>query len=59
MHVQRVTSIKICITSSRYNSHNFTAYTFGRNDVIFAGDRNQKWLISAAREKFWDDRFLI
>jgi GT2 family glycosyltransferase len=35
------------------------AYTYGRNDVIFARDRNQKWLLSAIRQEFWDRHFLI
>ena len=26
------------------------AYAYGRNDVIFARDRNQKWLLSAVRQ---------
>jgi GT2 family glycosyltransferase len=28
------------------------AHTYGRNDVIFARDRNQKWLLSAVRKEF-------
>ena len=36
-----------------------TAYTYGRNDVIFARDRNQKWLLSAVRQEFRDRHFLI
>jgi GT2 family glycosyltransferase len=28
------------------------AYTYGRNDVIFARDRNQKWLLPAIRREF-------
>ena len=47
------------MTSSRYASHTLTAYTYGRNDVIFARDRNQKWLLSAVRQEFWDRHFLI
>jgi glycosyltransferase involved in cell wall biosynthesis len=35
------------------------AYTYGRNDVIFARDRNQKWLLSAIRQEFRDRHFLI
>jgi GT2 family glycosyltransferase len=35
------------------------AYTYGRNDVIFARDRNQKWLLSAIRREFRDRHFLI
>jgi len=35
------------------------AYTYGRNDVIFARDRNQKWLLSAIRKEFRDRHFLI
>jgi len=35
------------------------AYTYGRNDVIFARDRNQKWLLSAIRREFQDRHFLI
>jgi GT2 family glycosyltransferase len=36
-----------------------TAYTYGRNDVIFARDRNQKWLFSAIHQEFRDRHFLI
>ena len=36
-----------------------TAHTYGRNDVIFARDRNQKWLLSAVRQEFRDRHFLI
>jgi GT2 family glycosyltransferase len=36
-----------------------TPYTYGRNDVIFARDRNQKWLLSAVRQEFRDRHFLI
>jgi glycosyltransferase involved in cell wall biosynthesis len=35
------------------------AYTYGHNDVIFARDRNQKWLLSAIRQEFRDRHFLI
>jgi GT2 family glycosyltransferase len=35
------------------------AYTYGRNDVIFARDRNQQWLLSAVRQEFRDRHFLI
>jgi glycosyltransferase involved in cell wall biosynthesis len=35
------------------------AYTYGRNDVIFARDRNQKWLLSAIRQEFLERHFLI
>jgi GT2 family glycosyltransferase len=35
------------------------AYTYGRNDVIFARDRNQKWLLSAVRREFRERNFLI
>jgi len=35
------------------------AYTYGRNDVIFAQDRNQKWLLSAIRQEFSNRHFLI
>jgi len=35
------------------------AYTYGRNDVIFARDRNQKWLLSAIRREFRARHFLI
>jgi len=35
------------------------AYTYGRNDVIFARDRKQKWLLSAIRKEFRDRHFLI
>jgi GT2 family glycosyltransferase len=36
-----------------------TAYTYGRNDVIFARDRNQKWLLSAIHQEFRDRHFFI
>jgi GT2 family glycosyltransferase len=36
-----------------------TAYAYGCNDVIFARDRNQKWLLSAVRKEFQDRHFLI
>jgi len=35
------------------------AYTYGRNDVIFARDRNQKWLLSAVRKEFRERHVLI
>jgi GT2 family glycosyltransferase len=35
------------------------AYTYGRNDVIFARDRNQKWLLPTIRQEFVDRHFLI
>jgi len=35
------------------------AHAYGRNDVIFARDRNQKWLLSAVRQEFWDRHVLI
>ena len=35
------------------------AYTYGRNDVIFARDRNQKWLLPTIRQEFQDRHFLI
>jgi GT2 family glycosyltransferase len=35
------------------------AYSYGRNDVIFARDRNQKWLLSAIHREFLDRHFLI
>jgi glycosyltransferase involved in cell wall biosynthesis len=35
------------------------ACTYGRNDVIFARDRNQKWLLSAIRQEFRDRHFFI
>ena len=35
------------------------AYTYGRNDVIFTRDRNQKWLLPAVRQEFRDRHFLI
>jgi glycosyltransferase involved in cell wall biosynthesis len=36
-----------------------TAYNYGHNDVIFARDRNQKWLLSAIRREFRDRHFFI
>jgi glycosyltransferase involved in cell wall biosynthesis len=35
------------------------AQTYGRNDVIFARDRNQKWLLSAVHQEFQHRHFLI
>jgi GT2 family glycosyltransferase len=35
------------------------AYSYGRNDVIFARDRNQEWLLSKIRQEFWERHFLI
>jgi glycosyltransferase involved in cell wall biosynthesis len=35
------------------------AYAYGRNDVIFARDRNQKWLLSAIHQEFRDRHFFI
>ena len=35
------------------------AYMYGRNDVIFARDRNQKWLLSAVHQEFRYRHFLI
>jgi GT2 family glycosyltransferase len=35
------------------------AHTYGRNDVIFARDRNQEWLLSAVRQEYQDRHFLI
>jgi glycosyltransferase involved in cell wall biosynthesis len=35
------------------------AHTYGRNDVIFGRDRNQKWLLSAIHQEFRDRHFLI
>jgi glycosyltransferase involved in cell wall biosynthesis len=35
------------------------AYTYGRNDVIFARDRNQNWLLPTIRQEFLDRHFLI
>jgi hypothetical protein len=35
------------------------AHTYGRNDVIFARDRNQKWLLSAIHQEFRARHFFI
>jgi GT2 family glycosyltransferase len=35
------------------------AYAYGRNDVIFARDRNQKWLLSTICKEFSNRHFLI
>jgi GT2 family glycosyltransferase len=35
------------------------AYTYGRNDVIFVRDRNQKWLLPTIRQEFLGRHFLI
>jgi len=45
--------------SSRHDSHTLTEYTYGCNDLIFARNRNRKWLLSAVRKEFWDRHFLI
>jgi hypothetical protein len=52
LHLQRVTYTKAYLTSRRYDSHILTAYIYGRNDVIFAQNRNRKWLLSAVRREF-------
>jgi GT2 family glycosyltransferase len=35
------------------------AHTYGRNDVIFARDRNQKWLLPAIHKEFRDRHIFI
>jgi glycosyltransferase involved in cell wall biosynthesis len=35
------------------------AYTYGRNDVIFARDRNQPWLLPTIRREFMERHYLI
>jgi glycosyltransferase involved in cell wall biosynthesis len=35
------------------------AYTYGRNDVIFSRDRNQKWLLSKVRQEFGQRHILV
>jgi GT2 family glycosyltransferase len=35
------------------------AYTYGRNDVIFARDRNQKWLLPSVRREFRERNVLV
>lgn len=35
------------------------AYTYGRNDVIFARDRKQEWLLPTIRREFLDRHFLV
>jgi glycosyltransferase involved in cell wall biosynthesis len=35
------------------------AYTYGRNDVIFTRDRNQKWLLPKIRREFGERHILI
>jgi glycosyltransferase involved in cell wall biosynthesis len=35
------------------------ANTYGRNDVIFARDRNQAWLLPKIRQEFWERHYLI
>lgn len=35
------------------------AYAYGRNDVIFARDRNQKWLLSKVRQEFGQRHILV
>jgi glycosyltransferase involved in cell wall biosynthesis len=35
------------------------AYTYGRNDVIFARDRNQKWLLPLVRREFRERNVLV
>ncbi|MEZ4727790.1 MAG: glycosyltransferase [Caldilineaceae bacterium] len=36
-----------------------TPYHYGRNDVIFARDRNQSWLLSTVMEEFYQRHFFI
>ena len=35
------------------------AYAYGRNDVIFARDRNQKWLLAKVRQEFGQRHMLV
>ena len=42
-----------------YRSWLDAAYAYGRNDVIFARDRNQKWLLSAIHREFRDRHKLV
>ena len=35
------------------------AYAYGRNDVIFARDRNQHWLLGTIRREFMERHYLI
>src|SRR5260370_12180971 len=35
------------------------AYAYGRNDVIFTRDRNQKWLLPTVRQEFGKRHILI
>ena len=58
LQFHRVTYTKTYMTSSRYDCRTLTAYTYGRNDVIFARDRNQKWLLSTIRKEFRERHFL-
>ena len=42
-----------------YRSWLDAAYTYGRNDVIFARDRNQTWLLPTIRREFQDRHKLV
>src|SRR5262245_2249358 len=42
-----------------YRSWLDAAYMYGCNDVIFARDRNQKWLLSAIHQEFQDRHILV
>jgi GT2 family glycosyltransferase len=42
-----------------YRSWLDAAYTYGRNDVIFARDRNQKWLLSAIHQEFQHRHMMV
>jgi GT2 family glycosyltransferase len=42
-----------------YRSWLEAAYTYGRNDVIFARDRNQEWLLPAIHEEFQDRHKMV
>lgn len=42
-----------------YRSWLDAAYTYGRNDVIFTRDRNQKWLLPTVRQEFGERHILV
>jgi GT2 family glycosyltransferase len=42
-----------------YRSWLDAAYTYGRNDVIFARDRKQKWLLPTIRREFQDRNTMV
>jgi glycosyltransferase involved in cell wall biosynthesis len=57
--VFNIQSVGMHFADRSYRAWLDAAYTYGRNDVIFARDRNQKWLFTKIRQEFLDRHFLI